>query len=493
MRGWMWPSEKMQPGTEADSSDRPRKTKIVATLGPASDSPDVLRQLILAGVNVCRLNFSHGTQAQHAERVATIRRVSAELNRPVAILGDLQGPKIRTGTLASGPVELVRGANFTITTRPVDGDAKCVSTTYPELPHDVIPGSRILIDDGNIELRVIATSDTDVETEVVDGGILKNNKGINLPGVDVSAQALTAKDIEDVKFAVAQKVDFIALSFVRKPGDIRELKRMIHQLGSDIPVVAKIEKPEAVKNIDAILALTDVMMLARGDLGVEVPTEQVPVLQKRILSAANHHGVPVITATQMLESMITNPRPTRAEATDVANAVFDGTDALMLSAETASGQYPIRAVETMARIAVEAERQAHIYHDPERFFVEPKTSFAEAISRAALAASKELSARRIVVFSYSGASARMLSAMRPEADIVVFTPHATTYQRLALSWGVLPQRLEVGKSTDELLYNGEMALLERGLAKKGENVVLVAGSTTIQGATNLMKVRKVGT
>jgi pyruvate kinase len=469
-----------------------RKTKIVATLGPSSDSPEALRQLLEAGVNVCRLNLSHGTQEQHRERIRLIRRLSEELHRPVGILADLQGPKIRTGTLASGPVELKRGAAFTITSRAVGGDAQCVSTTYPALPHDVLPGSRILVDDGNIELRVLSTNETDVVTEVVDGGILKNNKGINLPGVEVSAPCLTQKDLEDVRFAVEHKVDFIALSFVRRPSDVRELKRLIHQLGGDIPVVAKIEKPEAINNLDGILGLTDLIMIARGDLGVEVPTEKVPLLQKQMLSSANAVGVPVITATQMLESMISNPRPTRAEATDVANAIFDGTDAVMLSGETASGAYPVRAVETMSRIAREAEKQPHIYHDLDRLSTGQKSSFGEAIAHAAVAAAKELGIRRIVVFTYSGSSARMLAKLRPAADIIAFTPHETTYHRLALCWGVIPQRLEVGRSTDELLYNGEMALLERGLAKEGENVVIIAGSTTIQGATNLMKIRRVG-
>jgi pyruvate kinase len=492
MRGWMWPSEKLQaaPAFDANGEAR-RKTKIVATLGPASDSPEVLRELMLAGVNVCRLNLSHGTHEEHAQRIELVRKLAAELALPVGILADLQGPKIRTGTLASGPVELRRGARFTITTRPVDGDADRVSTTYPDLPGDVTAGSRILVDDGNLELRVLETSEFDVTTEVVHGGVLKSSKGINLPGVDVSARSLTEKDTEDVAFAVKHGADFIALSFVRKPGDVRDLKRLIRQLGADIPVVAKIEKPEAVDNLEGILSLTDVVMLARGDLGVEVPTERVPVLQKQILARANAHGVPVITATQMLESMIHNPRPTRAESTDVANAVFDGTDALMLSGETAAGAFPVRAVQTMARIALEAERHSHIYHDPERLLTS-KTSYSEAISRAALAAARELGVRRIVVYTYSGASASLLAQLRPPADIIAFTPYQSTLQRLSLCWGVIPQLLEIEESTDALLYNGEMALLERGLATQGETIVIVAGSTTIQGATNLMKIRKVG-
>ncbi|HZG67165.1 MAG TPA: pyruvate kinase, partial [Herpetosiphonaceae bacterium] len=333
-----------------------RRTKIVATLGPATESEDRLRQLIEAGLDVVRLNFSHGTHAEHVARIARVRTVAAAMGKPVAILQDLQGPKIRTGELASDiPVLLQDGAPFVITTEPVLGDARRVSTTYQGLPGDAAPGERILISDGLIELRVTAVRGNDVVTQVVHGGSLREHQGINLPGSAVSAAAITDKDREDLAFGLEQGVDYVAMSFVRRADDVRALKDLITAVGKKTPVVAKIEKPQALDDLEAIMQVTDGVMVARGDLGVEMAPEQVPIVQKDLIAAASQHNVTVITATQMLESMITNPRPTRAEASDVANAIFDGTDAIMLSGETAVGQFPVEAVAMMARIATATE------------------------------------------------------------------------------------------------------------------------------------------
>ncbi|MFQ5736347.1 MAG: pyruvate kinase [Thermodesulfobacteriota bacterium] len=476
-----------------------RKTKIVATIGPSSSSPEAVEGLVRAGVNVVRLNLSHGSRPSHEKAVAVIREVSARLNRPVAILLDLQGPKIRVGALKGGkPVELKAGGAITLTPEEIEGDASRVTVTYKDLYRDVSAGDKILIDDGLIEVRVEEVKGTEVECAVVYGGLLGEHKGFNLPGVSISAPALTGKDIDDMEFGVRAEVDYIALSFVRKAADVSELKDrlrgMLHGKGKEIPVIAKIEKAEAIGDLEAIMEESDGIMIARGDLGVELSPERVPVLQKKIIMQANEAGKVVITATQMLESMIKNPRPTRAEASDVANAVFDGTDALMLSGETAVGSYPVKAVEMMVKIAEEAEEAALA----QRYLLRRKDhretgSFTQAVAFAALAASSEVGSKAVVVFSESGDTARVMSKLRPTAPIVAFTSRERTCRRLALIWGVQPFRIDYGEHTDEMICRGEAALLDNGLARLGDTIVILSGTKFgMRGATNMMKIDWIG-
>src|SRR5215471_6398960 len=421
-----------------------RRTKIVCTIGPATSSEERLEQLMRAGMNVARLNFSHGSHVEHEQVIRRVRAISTHLGCVVALLQDLQGPKIRTGKLQDGkPVTLVDGSHIAITTRDVTGNTQIISTTYKPLPQDVKAGDRILLDDGLLELRVLGTNETDVRCEVVHGGELGEHKGINLPGVAVSSPALTEKDRDDLRFGIEQGVDYVALSFVRKPEDAREAQQLIRQYLTerygeheerDIPLIVKIEKPEAVEQLDAILATTDGVMVARGDLGVEMPPEKVPLIQKRIISKCNELGLPVITATQMLESMIVNPRPTRAEVNDVSNAVLDKTDLVMLSAETASGAYPIEAVQMMVRIILETEAGGRTARQPQR----QRLSQEKAVSHAARALSEEASVKAIVVFTQSGNTARLIAQDRPRTPILAYTPSARVYRQLALYWGVWP-------------------------------------------------------
>lgn len=477
-----------------------RRTKIVCTIGPATSSEEQLEQLMLAGMNVARLNFSHGTQQMHAAVIERIRAISARLGRAVAILQDLQGPKIRTGTLQGGqPVKLVDGADLTITTRDIIGNAELVSTTYKQLSHDVQPGNRILMDDGLLELSVLDKNETDVHCRIIHGGILKEHKGINLPGVAVSAPALTEKDREDLRFGVAQGVDYVALSFVRRPEDVIDAKQYIRELQlalpngakktpPPIPLIAKLEKPEAVAHLDAILDATDGVMIARGDLGVEMPPEKVPLIQKRIITRCNELGLPVITATQMLESMITNPRPTRAEVNDVSNAILDGTDAVMLSAETASGNYPIEAVQMMVRIALETEAGGRTALQPGS----QRLTQARAVSHAARALAEEASVKAIVVFTRSGNSAHLISKDRPRTSIIAYTPSERIYRQLALWWGIWPHCIELRGSTEELIEVVERRLLEDKLVQQGENVVIMGGLPVAGVAkTNFVKLHRV--
>ncbi len=474
-----------------------RKTKIVATIGPASRSPEMVEKLVRAGVNVMRLNLSHGSHSSHREAIAVIREVSARLNMPVAVLMDLQGPKIRVGALKEKVVELKDGSALTLTPEEIEGDETRITTTYKELYKDIGPGDRILIDDGLIEVKVTEVRGKEVDCVVIYGGPLSEHKGFNLPDVSVTAPALTEKDIEDIEFGVENEVDYIALSFVRKASDVTELKALLkHRLegkGKEIPVIAKIEKAEAIGNLDAIMEESDGIMIARGDLGVELSPERVPVLQKKIISFANEAGKVVITATQMLESMIKNPRPTRAEASDVANAVFDGTDALMLSAETASGKYPVRAVEIMARIASEAEEAALAHRYLLRRKGHEDGSFTQAVAFAAHAACTEVGAKAVVVFSESGDTARVMSKIRPISPIIAFTPRERTWRRLALIWGVQPFLIAYGEHTDEMICRGEAALLDNGLAALGDTIVILSGSKLgMRGATNMMKIDWIG-
>ncbi|GHO77396.1 pyruvate kinase [Ktedonobacter sp. SOSP1-85] len=477
-----------------------RRTKIVCTIGPATRSEEQLERLMRAGMNVARLNFSHGTHEEHAKVVASIRAISSRLHRPIAILQDLQGPKIRIGTLQEHrPVMLVNGSTITLTTRPLEGTAEQVSTTYKQLPEDVKVGDRILLDDGLLELRVLDHNETDVKCLVVHGGLLKEHKGINLPEVAVSVPSLSDKDRDDLRFGIEQGVDYVALSFVRKPEDIREAKEYIKQIQADlgvkerdcyVPIIAKLEKPEAIERLDEILQETDAVMVARGDLGVEMAPEKVPLIQKRIIAKCNELCLPVITATQMLESMINNPRPTRAEASDVANAILDGTDAVMLSAETASGSYPIEAVEMMVRIAVETENGYRASIQPT---MQQRLTQEQAVSHAARALSEQTSVKAIVVFTRSGSSAHLISKDRPRTPIIAYTPSEHVYRRLALWWGVWPQNLPMEGTTERVIADVDCHLQEENLIARDEHIVIMGGMPVASRArTNFVKLHCVG-
>jgi pyruvate kinase len=466
-----------------------RRTKIVATVGPASRDPAVLERLILSGVDVVRLNFSHGEALQHIAVLKDVRAIAARHDRAVAVLQDLCGPKMRTGLLAGGgPVELRPGARVRITTdETILGTAERISTTYDALPRDVKPGDRILIDDGNLELKVLGASGDEVDTEVVYGGLLKPKKGMNLPGVDVSTPALTSKDRDDLAIGLANGVDYVALSFVRRAADVEEAQALVRAAGRNTPVIAKIEKPEAIDDLAQIIDAADGVMVARGDLGVEMSTEEVPTLQKRIIEMANGAGRVVITATQMLESMIENARPTRAEASDVANAILDGTDAVMLSAETASGQFPVLAVETMARIAQYTEEHYPV-RPPARVAGSTGSVVARSLARVASMVAEELDCRLIVAFTESGTTAQLVSAYRPRAPIAAICPNEEVYRRLALYWGVRPVLSTFAPSTDDMIRQGEGLLKTHGLAKPGDTVLMLGGMARTAGATNMLRV-----
>ncbi|HEU5087622.1 MAG TPA: pyruvate kinase [Roseiflexaceae bacterium] len=469
-----------------------RRTKIVVTIGPASRSAEMIAKLLEAGMDVARLNFSHGSHAEHLANIATLREVAARMGKPLALLQDLQGPKIRTGTLEGGqPVLLVPGQPLRISIDGVVGTASHISTTYQELPQDVNPGDRILISDGLIELHVVSKTVTDIDTEVVYGGELREHQGINLPGVNVSAPALTPKDAEDLEFGLAHDVDYVALSFVRRASDIDDIKHRIAAAGKRTPVIAKIEKPEALADLTAILQKVDGVMVARGDLGVEMSPEQVPVVQKQLIEAANEVGIPVITATQMLESMIRNPRPTRAEASDVANAIIDGTDAVMLSGETATGAFPVGAVQMMAKIAEAAEASGrhgdHSASTPWQVARQP--DLATAMSSAACAIVRILPVRGIVAFTQSGRTAQLVSRERPEVPIYAFTPDEQVYRRLALVWGVVPMMMEYVDRLSDLTVRVTQRLLEIQAVQPGDTFVLTGGHPiAVRGMTNFVKV-----
>jgi pyruvate kinase len=476
-----------------------RRTKIVATVGPASRSPQKLEQLVQAGVNVFRLNFSHGSHDEHLAVITSVREIATRLRKPIALLQDLSGPKIRTGKVKDG-VELVNGARITITTEPlVEGDGELIATTYEALPHDVRPGDRVLLDDGNLELRVQRTSATRVECEVVDGGPLRSNKGINLPGVALSTPALTEKDRRDLAFGVEHGVDFLALSFVRQAQDLEQARELVRSLGARTSLIAKIEKPQALDNLEAILAAADGVMVARGDLGVELGTENVPIAQKRIIAAANNAGRVVITATQMLESMIENPRPTRAEASDVANAILDGTDAVMLSGESAVGRFPVETVETMARIALFTEehgassirRRDSRRSDQPRGPQAPGTPITRSLTRVAVSVAEELDCKLILAFTESGITARQLAMHRPRVPVVAVTPSDQVFRLLALSWGVMPVRADLAGSTDDLLTIGEQQLRARGIVESGDTILMLSGHSAAAAATNMLRVHTV--
>jgi pyruvate kinase len=467
-----------------------RRGKIVATIGPASREPLMLLALLEAGMDAARLNFSHGEHKEHAQVIRDLRRLTTLRQRSVTILADLPGPKIRTGKLEGGkPIVLEAGQRITLTGEQVVGDRQRVSINYPHLAEDVQPGNRILLSDGLIELTVLERKGKNVICRVQNGGELGERKGVNLPGAKLRISSLTPRDKEHVRFGVEQGVNYFAQSFVRSADDVRQLKKLIRRLGYDTPVIAKIEKPEALEQLDEILNAADGVMVARGDLGVEMNPEQVPVAQKRIIALANERRKPVITATQMLESMIQNPRPTRAEASDVANAIFDGTDAVMLSGESASGRYPREAVAMMARIIEQAETAA-----PRLLRRRGgKPDVAETIAESVAVAADQLKLKAIAVFTESGSTARLVSKARPVAPIVAFCPNRDVRRRLPLLWGVLPRRIERLRLVDELFSEAARRLRQEKMVEKGDTIAVVAGTPLgTRGTTNMLKFHVVG-
>ena len=472
---------------------RRRSTKIVATLGPASDSPDAIDRLLNAGVDVFRLNASHGTSEDRAALISVIRGRAAALDMRPGILLDLQGPKIRLGKFAGGQAFLKVGARFSITIEPVTGTAELASTTYQHLARDVQPGDRILLADGSLELRVLETDGVRVVSEVVCGGVISDRKGINLPGVKLSTPSMTEKDMADLEFGLANHVDFLALSFVRTGDDVAQLRELLKSYDAKLPIIAKIEKPEAMDNLEAILRLADGVMVARGDLGVETTLEKVPTMQKSIIEKARKQGRYVITATQMLESMIESPVPTRAEVSDVANAIYDGTDAVMLSAETASGKYPVEAVRRMASIAREVESVVGKKGFPQPTFTGDHSSHPEIIASAAYNAACSAGVAAIVVFTSSGFSARLIAGYRPPIPIYAFTPSEITMRALSIVYGVRPILSPDAASADAMLNVVDQTLLPPGWLSPGQSIVVVAGQPVGRaGTTNLIKLYSVG-
>jgi pyruvate kinase len=470
-----------------------RRTKIVATIGPRSSDENVLRQMIEAGLDVARLNFSHGTHEEHKRNFLLIRRLSKEMNKPIGIIADLQGPKIRTGELEKDPLVLRKGGVFIITTRPLKGYDNIISTTYQRLHRDVKPGDLILLDDGSMEVKVIEVKGRDIRCRVLYGGTLEAHKGINLPGVKISEPSLTKKDKDDAAFAAALGADYFAISFVRHARDILQLKSLLKDLKHPAPVIAKIEKPEALENIDDIIAATDSLMVARGDLGVEMPPEKVPQIQKDLIARCTEAGKPVITATQMLESMIHEPTPTRAEASDIVNAIYDGTGAVMLSGETAVGDYPVQSVKMMAAIAEEAD--VYVVEKQKKTFRRFKSidSFEDAIGLATQMTARFLPTRLIVCFTSSGFTAQHISSYRPEVPIIAVTQHKQVETRVSLYWGVQSFLVTNFETVDAMIENVEEELLKRRMVRWGDSIIITAGYPLgISGTTNMMQLVRVG-
>jgi pyruvate kinase len=468
-----------------------RRTKIIGTIGPASDSEAVLKKLIQAGLNVVRLNMSHGDRAYHRKVIRTIRKLEKELGTPIAILLDLQGPRLRTGMLKGKTVNLLRGNRITFSSKQIIGTANRISTNYKNLYRDVGRGDRILLDNGFIELKVIKTVKKEVVCEVVEGGSLGENKGINLPNVSLSTPNLSQKDRKDLSFAISQKADYVAVSFVHTPQDVLKVKNIIKRKGSNISVIAKVEKPQAVKNIFGIIDVSDGIMIARGDLGVEMSAEAVPVIQKEIIEKCNRRGNVVITATQMLESMMEKMRPTRAEASDVANAVFDGTDALMLSGEVAVGKHPVKAVQIMGKIAMEAEREIIKEDNVVEMLELKKINLASAVGHAAASLAEDLAAKAIVTFTSSGSTALLISKYRPDAPIYTITDSLKTARKTCLFWGTKP--IVIGKfmGTDEMFKFAEKTLLKMKIVRKGDIILTIAGlPVKSAGTTNLIRIQR---
>jgi len=481
-----------------------RRTKMVCTVGPSSTSPNVLRDLIAAGMDVARLNFSHGAHDTHRAAHQTIRSLAAEMGRNVAVMADLQGPKIRTGRLkGGGSVTLTQGATLCVTTRDIEGDADCVSTTYPNLPQDVKSGDRLLVADGAMELTVIRVDGHDVHCRIVRGGPLGEHKGINLPGVEVSAPSLTDKDVADLEFALGLGVDYVALSFVRRPDDLRRLREKILAFNNAARdkmfrpgIVAKIERPQALEHIDEILSLSDAIMVARGDLGIETCLDDIPQIQKDLIRRSNAYGLPVITATQMLESMMASPQPTRAEVSDVANAIYDGTDAVMLSGETAAGRFPVEAARTMADVAEKADDAiAAGSSDRSKYPIDSSVwrgSHSNAVAEAVSRMANTLAVTRIVCFTMSGHTARALARCRPHAPITAVTLSDDTLRKCALIWGVDALHSVEVVNVDEMIGAVNRIVLDHNLAKSGDSIIIVGGTPlAVGGVTNFLKLHTV--
>lgn len=471
-----------------------RKTKIICTIGPASEKPDVLKRLLEKGANVIRLNFSHGDHEEHGRRIKLIKEIRQTLGVSVAILIDTKGPEIRIGKFKGGQAELLEGQDFILTTKDIIGDATKVSISYKEIINDIRKGTKILLDDGLVELLVTDIGEDEIYCKVVNGGIVGNQKGVNIPGVSIGLPAITQKDIEDIKFGIAQEIDYIAASFVRKPSDVLEIRRVLEEnKGDDIKIIAKIENQEGLENFDDIVKVADGIMIARGDLGVEIPTEEVPVVQKKIIRKCIESGKPVITATQMLDSMIRNPRPTRAEASDVANAIYDGTDAIMLSGETAVGKYPVEALLTMSRIAERVENSIDYKSAFKNKIVGKEVTVTNSISHATCVIAHDLGASAIVTATKSGYTARMVSKYRPASPIIATTTSERTYRELALIWGVLPYISPQMDNTDEMIQKSVQIATETEIVKSGDVIVITGGIPVgISGTTNLVKVHVVG-
>ncbi len=470
-----------------------RKTKIVCTIGPASESPEVLRELIRQGMNIARLNFSHGSHQEHAERIQKIREAAAAEQKTIGILLDTKGPEIRTGDLKDVQVELVKGQRFILTTERIEGDQERVSITHPDLPKEVKVGATILIDDGLIGLTVEDIHATEIICKVENGGILKSRKGVNIPGIKINLPGITEKDAQDIRFGIEHEIDYIAASFIRKKEDILEIREILERHGSQALIIAKIENQEGIENLDSILKVADGIMIARGDMGVEIPVEEVPIVQKEIIKKCNQLGKVVITATQMLDSMQRNPRPTRAEASDVANAIFDGTDAIMLSGETAAGKYPVESLRVMNSIASRIESALHyddLYQQRTR---EVGQSITESISQAVVSTAHNLDCQAIITPTESGYTARMVSKYRPKVPIIAVTPNQMVLRQLALVWGVYPMLGSPASSTDEMFQASVSKVLTSEIVRQGDLVILTAGVPVGEsGNTNLMKVHVLG-
>ncbi len=467
-------------------------TKIICTIGPASREPKILGQLIQGGMNVARLNFSHGDPQEHLQTLKDIRKLSAECGKTVAVLLDLPGPKLRVGKFSSPSVQLNPGQKFTLTAREVMGDNRIVSANYPVLPQEVKPGDIILLRDGLIGLQVLSIQDQDILCLVTNGGELSEHQGINLPGVDLHLPAITPADVDYLALGLAWGVDLIAMSFVRAPEEVLQLKKLISDAGHNIPVIAKLEKPQAIARLDAIIRAADGVMVARGDLGIEMPVEQVPILQKKIINQANQLGKVVITATQMLESMIRSPRPTRAEASDVANSILDGTDAVMLSGETAAGQYPVQALYTMVNIIRATEQAEWEAGECKGKRLHPELQIADAVCRSAALAAAQVQAQAIAAFTQSGYTARLISKYRPAMPIIAFTPSVPVQRQMAIYWGTEPLVMDYKNDLQDLIADATQVLKRQGRVKPGDKLVFLLGLPLAQaGVTNMMKVHEV--
>lgn len=467
-----------------------RKTKIICTLGPATDDPKVVKKLIDSGMNVARFNFSHGNHEEQEARLNILKDFRHKMNMPVAALMDTKGPEIRLGDFENGSAELLTGKKFTLTTTQCVGNAERSYVNYPKLPYDVKKGNRILLDDGKIGLTVKNVTSTDIECIVQNDGIISNHKGVNVPGVALSMPYISKKDYDDILFAIKQEFDFIAASFIRTADDVKEIRMLLKWNGGEnIKIISKIENMQGVKNFDEILEVSDAIMIARGDMGVELPLEDVPSIQKKLIKKVYESGKPVITATQMLDSMITNPRPTRAEATDVANAIYDGTSAIMLSGETAAGKYPVEALQTMVRIANRTEDDIDYRKRLKQRNFTSGGNVTYAISHAACTSAMDLGASAIVAFTLSGRTARDISALRPSCRIIACTSSPLTYRQLSLSWGVTPLITGNGRNLEDLFEGGLRSVVKSGLLKTGDMVVLTAGVPIgVSGSTNFIKV-----